>query len=253
MLAIKDLTAHATVRIALAGAILALHSTQAAPPSSDLQRLFKEEWDYELRTSPELATMIGDKRFNAELSDLSPAFQGRDRAQMEKFLRAFQGVRDDGLSDVDKLNRRLMMRRLETHIADIDNKVWEMPVDQMNGIQLGLAQLPSFTSFSEPSDYRDYVSRLHKIPRAFAQLEETLRVGMADGRVPPKYLLEKAQAQTENLAKAEGDKNPFLIPAKKAPAAEAAEIRSAVTKDVRPAYERLAQFLKTTYVPAGRS
>ena len=41
---------------------------QVAQP---LRTLFDEEWDYEMRASPEAATALGDNRFNDRLDDRS--------------------------------------------------------------------------------------------------------------------------------------------------------------------------------------
>ena len=38
---------------------------------AELNRLLADEWEYTLRTQPELATHIGDNRYNDRLSDLS--------------------------------------------------------------------------------------------------------------------------------------------------------------------------------------
>ena len=38
---------------------------------AELNRLLAEEWEYSLRTQPELATQVGDDRYNDRLSDFS--------------------------------------------------------------------------------------------------------------------------------------------------------------------------------------
>ena len=54
-------------------------SSALTPASLETRRqqllsLFDEEWQYELRTNPELATMLGDNRYNDRLSDNSAEF-----------------------------------------------------------------------------------------------------------------------------------------------------------------------------------
>ncbi len=39
-----------------------------------LKAALEEEWEYQLRTYPELATAVGDNRYNNRLSDYSPEF-----------------------------------------------------------------------------------------------------------------------------------------------------------------------------------
>lgn len=226
----------------------------------ELHRLLDEEWTYELESSPETATSIGDVRFNNRLSDYSPAGALAEQGRKTEFLKRFEAISEAPLSEEDRLNRQLIIRRLRTHLKRIEMKTWEMPVDQMNGLQLALAQLPDDTLFRTRKDYEDYLQRLHRIPAALLQAEESMRAGMKDGLVPPRYLLEKAAAQTEDIARADATESPFAKPAKTFPAAvSAAEqqrwqavIETAIKTDIKPAYAKLARFLRSTYVPAGR-
>ncbi len=230
-------------------------------PSSRLSVLFAEEWNYELQTNPEMATAIGDGRFNAELSDYSPAFQERDLNQKREFLRRFEAIRSQDLTQAESFNRQLMIRQLQRQIDEIQSKRWEMPVDQFNGIHLEWAQLPHNTRFNTVKDYDDYVKRLRQFPRAFRQIEDTLRLGMKDGFMPPRYLLEKTVTQAQGIAQAQEDTSSFAAPVRKFPSAvsssEAKRLRAdvlrAIEQNVRPAYQELAQFLRNTYAPRGRS
>jgi hypothetical protein len=43
--------------------------------------LLHEEWQYEMRSSPEFATSVGDNRYNDRLSDYSPEFFQSDIEQ----------------------------------------------------------------------------------------------------------------------------------------------------------------------------
>jgi uncharacterized protein (DUF885 family) len=230
-------------------------------PSGKLSALFAEEWNYELKTSPEMATAIGDERFNAELSDYSPAFSEKDLEQKRTFLRQFEAIDGGSLTKAELLSLSLMIRRLQTQIEEIQGKGWEMPIDQFNGVHLELAQLPSNTRFSTVKDYEDYVSRLRKFPRAFRQLQETLRLGMQDRLMPPRYLLEKTVTQASAIANTPMDTSSFAAPVRKFPSSISpndrkrleAEVLGAVESDVRPAYRELARFLQTRYAPAGRA
>ncbi|MBV9087665.1 MAG: DUF885 domain-containing protein, partial [Acidobacteriaceae bacterium] len=43
-----------------------------------LDSLLAEQWEYNLRTNPEFASIIGDKRYNDRLSDTSYEFIQKD-------------------------------------------------------------------------------------------------------------------------------------------------------------------------------
>lgn len=236
-------------------------STSNNKAPGQLHQLLADEWQYELKSNPETATYLGDKRYNAELADYSPEGRQKDAEANRQFLQKFEAIDAAALTGEDALNQKLMIRRLREAIENYDVKAWEMPVDQMNGFHLGLAQLPGYTNFSNVRDYDDYVSRLHKIPVAFRQIEEDVRLGIRDGLVQPRYLLEKVTTQAEQIANGDAKKSPFAGPLdrfpKDIPEKEQQRIRAAVLEavktDVLPAYRAFAEFVKKEYAPRGRT
>src|SRR5438270_8805789 len=81
-----------------------------------LQSLFDEEWQYEMRISPETATQLGDNRYNDRLSDYSAEAAHADIEQRKKFLARFEAINPAGLSQQDTLSRQLMIRELNMDI-----------------------------------------------------------------------------------------------------------------------------------------
>src|SRR5581483_11347449 len=124
-----------------------------------------------------------------------------------------------------------------------------------------IIDLVTLTPFDNVKDYENYVARLHQIPRLFEQLTANMRQGMSDRLMPPKYLLEKAAAQTEAIAKVDVDASPFRKPVEKflasIPAADQERLRvavvAAIQSDVIPAYRKLANFMTKEYAPKGRT
>lgn len=228
--------------------------------SRQLRQLLSEEWEYELKTNPENATTLGDTRYNAELSDYSPSAYARDALQNREFLREFEQVDPRQLGPEDQLNRTLMIRRLRDNLQANSLKTWEMPVDQMNGVHLELAQLPGYTRFETVHDYNDYIARLQKYPAAFRQIEDDLRLGMHDNLMPPKYLLEKVTVQAQQIAGDPLAKSPFAAPLERFPKSISqaeqdrvrASVRDAIKNDIAPAYRDFAKFVRTEYAPKGR-
>ena len=56
---------------------------------AQLNRLLADEWEYTLRTQPELATHIGDNRYNDRLSDFSDQAIAADLEHARQSLRRF--------------------------------------------------------------------------------------------------------------------------------------------------------------------
>src|SRR5450755_2965083 len=220
------------------GALVA-QKTQAEGTVADIESrrtqllsLFDEEWQYELRTSPETATSLGDNRYNDRLNDRSPDFYASDVQARRKFLGRVEAVNPVGLSAQDALSRELMIRNLRQDIEEARLKPWEMPVNQMEGPHLGWLEMLSLTPFNTVKDYEDYLSRLHQIPRVLDQVTSNMRQGMKDGLMQPRYLLEKVAVQTQEISAGNAEASPFAKPVNKFPAgisdADQKRLRSAV-------------------------
>ena len=227
----------------------------------ELKQLLADEWEYELRESPELGTIIGDYRYNDRWSDVSPAHAARQKQDFQKWLTRFEAIDPTGFPEQEKLSQSLMVRNLKEQLEGIDLKLYEMPVEQFFGLHLFLAQFVALAPFDSAKHYEDYLARLHQVPRVVDEIVELLGQGMKDKLMPPRYLLEKTAAQCRSIAEPAGEANVFGQPAANFPAAVPAEDRqrlhdaivAAVDKEVRPAYNRLAHFIATEYAPKGRT
>jgi uncharacterized protein (DUF885 family) len=219
--------------------------------------LLEEQYQSDLRSFPERATSFGDLRYNDKLAEYSLAALSERHKADQDFLARLEAIPTSGFSDQDQLSHDLLIRVLGQRLADYDLKEYEMPINQFNGIHLSLADLPLSVPLESVKQYEDYIARLHQVPRVLNQTIEVLRVGMNDGLMPVRYLLEKIPVQVQGII----DADPFLIPTKKFPATISAadqdrltkQITDAINVDVIPAYRTFADFVRTEYAPRGRT
>jgi uncharacterized protein (DUF885 family) len=227
---------------------------------AELNRLLADEWEYTLRTQPELATQVGDNRYNDRVSDYSEKAIAADLEHARQSLARFEPIDVTRFPEQEKLNHALMVRSLREALDAAKFKDWEMPATQFGGVHLGYASLPFDSPFRNVKDYEDYLSRLHQIPRVLDQAIGNMRDGLRDHLMPPKYLLEKVSSQAQEIADDSLDKSPFTAPLRKFPDAVTEadrkrlreEIESAVKSEVGPAYRRFAKFVREDYAPHGR-
>jgi len=260
------------VLLALCAAPMFPQSPSAAPAAAPaagqveasrkaLNDLFSEIWEDRLSHSPEFASIIGDKRYNDQLTDYSVAAYNDRLARERDYLGKLGQIDTTGLSDQEVLSKDLMVRQLIEDQEESAFQPWEMPINQFSGLQLDLPQLVPRLSFTDEKDYDDYIARLNKVPTAFRQIIDNLMTGMDDHRVPPKYLLEKVLVQVNTLVAQKPEDSPFARPLKKFPASISAAdqtrihdaVIAAITKQVYPAYQRFGRFLQAQYIPAGRT
>ena len=228
---------------------------------SQFKQLLADQWEYNLRENPELATSIGDYRYNDRWSDLSLAHVADHRHHLAEWLAKFEAVDSSGFAEQEQLSEQLMVRDLKEEIEGIDLKTYLMPIDQFNGVHLGTAQFVAVMPFDTTKHYEDYLSRLRKLPTLFDQVVEVLKQGARDNLMPPQFLLEKTVSQCRNIAKPAGEQNAFGQPVTQFPKSVSPADRkrlhdailAAIDNEVRPAYTKLADFLATEYAPKGRT
>ena len=238
----------------------------AAPADVEARRqqlnsLVAEFWEWNLQQNPVFASIIGDKRYNDQLGSSSEKTILEQQAKEKEFLKRFQAIDPTGLPHQAVLNRELEIRDLKQDIEDTDLKLWQMPVNQMNGTHIDAPQMVTVLSFQTVKDYDDYIARLRQLPRVFDEDTANMRKGMADGLMPPKFLLEKVVDQINGIATLPPDQTPFAQPFKEFPAsfsdADKARLKTAglaaIKDNVLPAYAKFATFVKDEYVPKGRT
>ena len=226
-----------------------------------LDALLHEQWEYTLRTNPEFASILGDKRYNDKLSDGSQKAIDEDLKQTKIFFDKFSAIDTTGFPEQEQLNKRLMVRDLKQGLDNAHFKNWEMPVNQFYGLHLEAPQLVQLLPFDTVKDYEDYIARLKQMPRAFDDTMIQMRKGMHDKLMPPKFLLGKVADQADRIAKQAPDQSPFATPLKKFPKdfsdadkqRLSAGVLGAIKDSVLPAYVKFSTFVRNEYAQAGRA
>lgn len=257
-----------SVLLLLLGSVwLRVPDARAADPAPTLEarrqaldRLLAEQWQDTLRQSPEFATVLGDDRYNDRWSDNSLAASAARQASLANWLARFEAIDSRDFPEVEQLNRTLMIDQLRDALESLRLKLNLMPLDQTNGAQLQYPQFAAVVPTDSVRHYEDWLARLNAMPAQIEQLIALSRAGLAAGLVPPKFLLEKVAVQCESIARPAGIDSAFASPLARMPegiaAADRARLKAAIVAaidgKVRPAYRRLAQFVRRDYAPHGR-
>jgi uncharacterized protein (DUF885 family) len=236
-------------------------AASVAERRQELRALLSERWDYTMRTNPEWASVLGDKRFNDKSSDVSEKAVFADLEEQKKFLKRFEAIDTIGFPEQETLNKTLMVRNIRLQLEGSRFKEWEMPVTQFAGIHIDTPQLVSVLSFETVKDYEDYITRLKNLPKQFDDTIELMKKGISDHLVPPKILLEQVAKQSATLANTKPEESPFMEPANKFPASFTAEDKARLKQDmlgavrdqVTPAYVKFTKFVTEDYVSHGRT
>ena len=244
-----------------AGAARAQSNSDLDARRDALKKLTAEEWEFDLHESPLTATYFGDYRFDDKIDDMSIAETLRQDKAERDFLTRLEAIDTTGFPEQEQLNKALLARKIHQGIDDTALKTYEMPLDQFNGIHLGLAQFPAVVPTDSTKNFEAYLTRLHQIPRAIDQVIDVARQGQKDKLMPPKFVLEEVARQCDEIAAAAGESSAFAAPLHRfpdtVPAADQKRLHdaivSAIDTEIRPAYAKLAKFVRVEYEPGGRN
>jgi uncharacterized protein (DUF885 family) len=162
--------------------------------------LFEEYYQAELKAHPERATAFGDYRYNDRLEEVSLAAVKSLHDADQSFLGRLEAIPTKGFSEQDILSHEVLRNTLRQRIDNYGFKEYEMPVNQMDGPHLRLADLPLAVPFDTVKQYEDYIARLHQIPRVFTQTEEMpgshrgRSLPAADEEIPGRHFSRRAAA-----------------------------------------------------------
>jgi uncharacterized protein (DUF885 family) len=273
---IRNLAAALILTAAVTSAALAADTSNqpaaspAASPTQQLHRLFDDYWETQLRESPSYATMVGDKRYNDRLDDLSPEAIARRRRENEDFLHQLEAIDAASLAETDRVSRSVLQYVLRMNVTGarlmgdvpLEFGMGESPtpVNPMDGPQFALPVLAASTEFTKLRDYDDYLKRLDALPVYVAQLSQQLETGMSTGWTPPRITLRNVPSQFEPLADSDPPRNALFAPFNSFPPDLSENDRTrlrkagetAIRDRVAPAFARLKAFIEQRYMPAAR-
>src|SRR5688572_4908218 len=98
-------------------AALVLAATPTSGPEKRLYALLESEWERGLQEDPELATYVGDRRYNALLPDRSAEAYARRSAHAKEVVAALRKIDRARLSPKAQLDYDLFAYQAEEQLA----------------------------------------------------------------------------------------------------------------------------------------
>jgi uncharacterized protein (DUF885 family) len=252
--------------VLLAASVLTACATPpAASPESTLNALVEEYFDRQLELLPMAATSIGDSRYDDRLDETTSAgFRESLAALDQAFLERARRIDPASLPPTARITYDIFVSERELALEGVKYPEELMPLNQMSGLPMDLAVYGSGTGpqpFATAKDYERFLARLRQFPRWADGAVDMMRDGMARGITLPKPAMAKVVPQLREIVTAKLTDNIFWAPIKAMPPEIPARQRqrisdayaAALTKEVLPAYTRLADFIERDYLPAART
>ena len=219
-------------------------------------RLFDLCWKYDMTEYPEWATSVGYPGQNGRWTDISLEAIARRKRELEAPAQVLASIDRSSLNEADRLNFDLFKYRVDEDLEGRRFKGELLPVNQLEGPQIELANKVLENPTATVADYQDIISRLKGIPTVVDQTIVLLKQGVKEGITPPKITLRDVPDQIKNQTVA-ADKSPMLEPFKNFPStipvAERERLRAEAAKVIKesvvPAFNKLHDYFVTDYLP----
>jgi uncharacterized protein (DUF885 family) len=253
--------------VLLAAACLAAcaASPQTRSPDAALNALVEEYFDRSLEMSPMTATSIGDSRFDDRLDETTTSgFRERAFALERAFLDRARLIDMARLSPAARITYDVFVSERELALEGQKFPEELMPLNQMAGLPMDLAVFGSGTGsqpFATTSDYDRFLKRAREFPRWADGAIAMMREGMSRGITLPRPAMAKVVPQLREIVTEKLSDNIFWGPIDAMPKGFTEPDRTrlteayatALTKEILPAYTRLADFIERDYLPAART
>ncbi len=225
-----------------------------------LERLFADEWAFQLRENPLMATGVGDHQYDDRLPDVTDAaILARHGAELA-FLQRLRAIPRDGLSEAERVSYDLFAFDLEARIQRFEFGEYRLPFTNDSGffsdLILAFEQMPVGSAAARER----YLIRLAAVPEYFRQQRLQLEHGLETGFTMPAVVMSGVLGIVKGLAETPLETHPIYRPLLASLAELSAEEQDQVrasgawvmSEAVIPAYEELARFLESTYLPGGK-
>lgn len=235
--------------------------TTETDATTRLHELLRSEWEWRLRDSPEMATWMGDTRYDDRWSDRSPEARAKRDQHPAEMLAALREIDRAKLSPDDQLNYDLFKSEME---MDLERQKFPgefVPLNQMGGSHQRIPDTLLLMPKRTEKDFANIVKRLRASGALFDDEIALMREGLKKGVTPPRITLREIPKQLESQIVDDPTKSAIYalidkaIPSTLSAEAQAkirADVAAAIEENVVPGYRRLHQFFVSEYLPKTR-
>ncbi|SKA47191.1 Uncharacterized conserved protein, DUF885 familyt [Chitinophaga eiseniae] len=244
--------------------MLAATAADAQQNNPQLHRLFDNYYNERMQLFPTDATAAGFHQYDDRLAiEGSAPHIAATKTFYRKYLGELKKFGPVSLNTGDRLSLETLIYTLQSDLEAQSLHLEYLPMNQFISTPLVLASFGSGDGdqpFHTVKDYERWARRMTVFTVWTDTCIANLNKGIQAGVVLPKALVKLMIPQMEALAEKDTAKNIFYKPLSKFPASFSAPEKQRITQlyhtviatHMRPAYARLAAYLKEQYLPAAQ-
>jgi uncharacterized protein (DUF885 family) len=225
-----------------------------------LAALSERFWDGFVAANPTFGTIVGDRRFDDRLEDLTPTARAAESARLATVASEARAIEHAALDERDRVTRQALIDEAEGDLALLAAELDDFTVDPLEGPQVHLLNLEAFQTVETPDLGQAMLARWRAMAPYLDAASDNLRRGLAAGRVGVRSPIERTIDQLASLTATPIPASPLLRPLSQphpgwpagAWSAFETDLTSAVRDAVLPAFERYGRALAEEILPGAR-
>ncbi len=229
--------------------------------SESLATLAAEYWEHALEWNPLNATMVGDRRFDDRMPDISPEALSGQVAVLGDLNERARAVEPEGLAADERVTRLQLLAVTRDGMDERTTGFETWVLDPLDGPQVALLSLPAWHTVHTREQADAFVARVRAMGPYLAQHVANLERGHRAGMSSPVDNVRKVHLQLQELLARPLEEWSLLAePVRGFPEALGADARrafhdrlcDALETRVRPGFAQLLEFVREAARPAAR-
>ncbi|HME19076.1 MAG TPA: DUF885 domain-containing protein, partial [Nitrososphaerales archaeon] len=228
--------------------------------SRSLAELAKEYWESRMADEPLYATVLGDRRFDDRLTDITQRGRSRREKDYGAVLSRCREINEGPLTGADRLTRTALLVDAQAQLDYSSCGLEEWTVDPLGGPQVEFQNTESYQPVRTPAEGRAMVKRWRAMGLYLDDHVSNLKRGAAKGKLPVRICVEKTLDELQDLLSKQDEEWPFERPLAQAhrdwPEADLREFKEGLTaatrESIRPAFSSYLQYLKSDVLSRAR-
>lgn len=177
---------------------------------TDLAFLASDYWDTYLEANPTTATILGDRRFDHLLDDISPKATEKVLSNLRHTRDEAERIEVDQLDDQDRITRSMLVSEAQGRIDMIETGILYGGCDPNTGVLVGLLQVAGQTSANTPENAAALIERYRQVPRLFDQALARHESEFAAGRTATAANISRVLSQLDGYLGSDLADDPFV-------------------------------------------
>jgi uncharacterized protein (DUF885 family) len=218
-------------------------------PNAAINEIADRFFEGVLERDPIFATILGDDRYDDRLPDLGAEGRAEEKRVYEALLAEVEPIGPDGLEPEQVITRDMLILVARNQLEAQEKKLYQMGINHISGVQLMPVMIAQYQLAETSEGLERLLGRFAAYPTAVEQQIDTLREGLADGRTGAAIPVRKQIEQIERLIATPTEQFPAVSLAHVADDEARGRGAAAVDEHVKPALQRLRDFLADEYEP----